>query len=86
MRIDAYQIFASGCSESRILEASEANIHQVFSLDVLLSISSKKNDLEISVCLKSALNEEQNSYEKEANELIERSTKNRLTQTDSTAK
>lgn len=37
MRIDAYQIFASDCSENRLLEVLEANIRQVILLDVLLS-------------------------------------------------
>lgn len=37
MRIDAYQIFASGYSESRLLEALEANIQQVILLNVSLS-------------------------------------------------
>ena len=37
MRIDAYQIFASGCSENRLLEVLEANIQQVILLDVLPS-------------------------------------------------
>ncbi len=39
MRIDAYQIFASGCSESRLLEVLEANIHQVILLDFSISTS-----------------------------------------------
>lgn len=42
MRIDAYQIFASGYSESRLLEALEANNHLVILLNVSLSISSEK--------------------------------------------
>ena len=37
MRIDAYQIFASGRSESRLLEVLEANIQQVFSLKISFS-------------------------------------------------
>ena len=68
MRIDAYRIFASDCSENRLVGALEANIQQVILLNVLLSISPKKNGLEISVCFRAALNEEQNSYAKEANE------------------
>jgi hypothetical protein len=39
MRIDAYQIFASGYSESRLLEALEANIQQVILLDFSISTS-----------------------------------------------
>lgn len=37
MRIDAYQIFASGCSENRLLEVLEANIQQVILLKISLS-------------------------------------------------
>lgn len=37
MRIDAYQIFASGRSESRLLEVLEANIQQVILLKIPLS-------------------------------------------------
>jgi hypothetical protein len=37
MRIDAYQIFASDCSESRLVGALEVNIHQVISLKIPLS-------------------------------------------------
>ena len=59
MRIDAYQIFASGCSESRLLEVLEANIRDLILLNVLLSTSSEKNDLKISVCFRAALDEEQ---------------------------
>ena len=68
MRIDAYQIFASGCSENRLVGALEVNIHQVISLDVLLSTSSKNSDLEIRFCFRSALNRSKNSYGKGANE------------------
>lgn len=39
MRIDAYRIFASDCSENRLLEVLEANIRQVILLDVSLSTS-----------------------------------------------
>lgn len=39
MRIDAYQIFASGCSENRLVGALEANDHLV----ILLKISFSKN-------------------------------------------
>lgn len=39
MRIDAYRIFASGRSESRLLKALEANIHQVILLDFSISTS-----------------------------------------------
>jgi len=42
MRIDAYQIFASGYSESRLLEVLEANIHQVILLKITLSTSLEK--------------------------------------------
>ena len=59
MRIDVYQIFASGCSESRLLEVLEANIRDLILLNVLLSTSSEKNDLKISVCFRAALDEEQ---------------------------
>jgi hypothetical protein len=59
MRIDAYQIFASGCSESRLLEVLEANIRDLILLNILLSTSSEKNDLKISVCFRAALDEEQ---------------------------
>lgn len=37
MRIDAYRIYASGCLESRLIKALEANIHQVILLNVSLS-------------------------------------------------
>jgi len=37
MRIDAYRIFASDCSENRLVGALEANIRDLILLDVLLS-------------------------------------------------
>jgi hypothetical protein len=42
MRIDAYQIFGSGCSESRLLEVLEANIYQVILLKIPRSTSLEK--------------------------------------------
>lgn len=39
MRIDAYQIFGSGCSESRLLEVLEANIRDLILLNLLLLIA-----------------------------------------------
>nr|DAR05807.1 MAG TPA: hypothetical protein [Caudoviricetes sp.] len=42
MRIDAYRIFASDCSENRLVGALEANIQQVILLKIPLSTSLEK--------------------------------------------
>lgn len=59
MRIDANRVFGSTHAESRLLEVLEANIRDLILLNVLLSTSSEKNDLKISVCFRAALDEEQ---------------------------